>query len=121
VEIRAIEERRAERQRLLGVAREYVKRLARRVDLVSAAVTGSVARGDFNVWSDIDVVVVAVDLPPRAPDRAALLLEGAPPRVQPVGYTPAELRHALARGNALVREAVDHGFLLHGETLVPSG
>lgn len=115
--IKAIEERRAEREHLISLAREYAGLLAERVELKAAVLAGSVARGDFNVWSDIDVVVVAAELPRRAPDRAGLLLEGAPPRVQPVGYTPAELRQAIARGNRLVREAIACGIVLHGEPL----
>jgi predicted nucleotidyltransferase len=31
----------------------------------------SVARGDFNDHSDIDVLIIADRLPPRAPDRLA--------------------------------------------------
>jgi len=55
----AIAERRLERERLIALAREYVERLSARVTVEAAAVVGSVARGDFNVWSDVDVVVVA--------------------------------------------------------------
>lgn len=113
--IQAIRERRAERERLLGVAREYVERLAKRLDITAAAVAGSVARGDFNVWSDIDVVVVADDLPPRIPDRGALLIEGAPAGVQPIGFTPEEFERALAKGNVLVRDVLEHGVVLAGE------
>lgn len=113
--IQAIRERRAERERLLGVAREYVERLAERLDIAAAAVAGSVARGDFNVWSDIDVVVVADDLPWRIPDRGALLIEGAPAGVQPIGFTPEEFERALAKGNVLIRDLLEHGVVLTGQ------
>ena len=73
-----IAERRAEQQRLVELARDYVARLSARIPLTAAVVVGSVARGDFNVWSDVDVVIVAQGLPERAPDRAALLLADAP-------------------------------------------
>ncbi len=98
-----------ERDRSIELARSYVERLAARVPLVAAAVGGSVARGDFNVWSDVDVVVVIERLPKRMPDRMGLLIEDAPPGVQPVGFTPEELRAAWKRGNRLVREAVETG------------
>ncbi|HXF98195.1 MAG TPA: nucleotidyltransferase domain-containing protein [Gaiellaceae bacterium] len=110
----ALAERARERERLLGLARSYLERLSRRHPVLAAAVVGSVARGDFNVWSDVDVVVVADGLPERAPERGRLLVADAPGGVQPVGYTPEELREALRRGNPLAREAVASGVVLHG-------
>jgi predicted nucleotidyltransferase len=112
--IRALEERRADRARLIERARAYVESLASRLDVRAAAVVGSVARGDFNVWSDVDVLVVAEGLPARAPDRAWRLLEGAPPRVQPIGYSLAELEREWSRGNRLVCEGVERGVHLRG-------
>ena len=109
-----IAERQAEQQRLVELARGYVVRLSARIPLTAAVVVGSVARGDFNVWSDVDVVIVAEDLPERAPDRAALLLADAPGGVQPVGFTPTELTAALGRGNPLAAEAVGEGLVLTG-------
>lgn len=102
--IRAVEERYAEQARLVGLAREYVAGLSKRLDLQQAAVVGSVARGDFNVWSDVDVVVVADGLPERLPDRLELLMDGRPPRVEPTGFTAAELEEARRRRNRLVVE-----------------
>lgn len=110
----ALAERARERERLLGLARDYVERLAARHPVLAAAVVGSVARGDFNVWSDVDVVVVVQHLPERAPDRAMLLVEGAPGGVQAVGYTPDELAAALRRHNPLAEETVTTGVVLVG-------
>lgn len=106
------ERRRRERDQLVDAARRYATELAGRVELVRAVVAGSVARGDFNVWSDIDVVVVAEELPSRASDRAALLLEDAPAWLQPVGYTPGEHARELERGNPLLVEAVEAGVVV---------
>jgi hypothetical protein len=113
-------ERRRERERLIGLARGYVERLAARLPVDAAVVVGSVARGDFNVWSDIDVVVVAEGLPERAVDRLGLLLEGAPVGVQPVGFSKSEFRHALAKRNRLAHEALEGGVVLLGEELIGS-
>lgn len=103
-----------ERDRLIELARSYVDRLARRRPLVASAVVGSVARGDFNVWSDVDVVVVAEGLPERAPERGGVLSAEVPGGVQPIGFTPEEFREALRRGNPLAREAVSAGVVLLG-------
>jgi len=118
VAIKAIEEREAERDRLIELATRYVDGLARRLDVRAAAIAGSVARGDFNLWSDVDVVLIAAGLPARAPDRAALLLEDAPPRVQPIGYSPEEFERELLKGNRLVREATERGVVLRGGKLI---
>jgi uncharacterized protein len=107
-------ERARERDALIELARDYVERLAAERKLVAAFVVGSVARGDFNVWSDVDVVVVADNLPGRAPDRVQALGELAPPRVQPIGFTPQEFRAAHTKGNPLVREAMEIGIQLAG-------
>jgi predicted nucleotidyltransferase len=105
-------ERRHEREELVELARSYVQQLSARLPVATAVVVGSVARGDFNVWSDVDVVVVADDLPARASDRSGLLLADAPPRVQPVGFTREEFTRALRRRNPLALEAVERGVVL---------
>jgi hypothetical protein len=112
---RALEARRLERDRLLRLARDYVDRLSDRIPVVAAAVVGSVARGDFNVWSDVDVVVIAEDLPERMPDRGALLMAEMPGGVQPVGFKPDEFEGAWMKRNALAREATEGGVALRGE------
>jgi predicted nucleotidyltransferase len=111
-------ERRRERERLIELALTYVEQLSTRLAVEAAAVVGSVARGDFNVWSDVDVVVVADGLPGRAPDRNGLLLADAPARVQPVGFTRRELVDALRRDNPLAREAVGRGVVLTGKAVL---
>jgi predicted nucleotidyltransferase len=111
-------ERRREQQRLVELAREYVERLVSRLAVEAAAVAGSVARGDFNVWSDVDVVVIAEGLPERALDRSTVLLADAPPRVQPIGYSRSEFEREWRRGNPLVREVVERGIVLTGSKLL---
>lgn len=108
----AIRER--ERERLIGLARLYVEELGERMSVRAAAVVGSVARGDFNVWSDVDVVLIADALPSRVPDRGRALSERAPPRVQSVGFTPDEFQAAWRGGNPLAREATAAGVQLSG-------
>lgn len=104
----------AERERLIALARSYAECLSRRTSITSVVVAGSVARGDFNVWSDVDVIVVADQLPERAVDRAALLLADAAGGIQPIGYTPHELVEARRRGDRLVRSALDDGVVVFG-------
>lgn len=100
----AVAERRAERERLIELARAHVSQLSGRLFLRQAAVVGSVARGDFNVWSDVDVVVVADALPERTLDRLDLLMQDRPPRVEVIGFTPGELEAARRKRNPLIVE-----------------
>lgn len=111
-------DRRAERERLIERARGYARGLSERLPVQAVILTGSVARGDFNVWSDIDVVVVAESLPARLPDRLALLHADAPGGVQVVGFTSSELGRAAQRSNRLVLDAAAHGILLAGDPRV---
>lgn len=117
-----IQRRQAERRALLDRAAAFVGSLPPALGLRAAVVVGSVARGDFNRWSDIDVVVVADHLPAGWLDR----LDALGPRpglVQPVAWTPSEWRRQLERGNPLAREGVRAGVWLAGsaETLASSG
>jgi uncharacterized protein len=114
----ALADRRAERERLIERARGYARTLSERLPVRAVVLAGSVARGDFNLWSDIDVLVVADALPARVPDRLALLAADAPGGVQVVGFTPAELRRAAQRGNRLVLDAAAHGLVLAGDAQV---
>jgi uncharacterized protein len=111
----ALEERRRRREELVALARAYVDDLAQRITVVAATVAGSVARGDFNVWSDVDVVIVAENLPPRTPERMAVVMEGRFPRVQAVAFTPDEFRAAVKKSNRLVLDAIEHGIPLRGD------
>ncbi len=113
--IDALAERRAEQQRLTGLAREFIECASRRLPIAAAAVVGSVARGDFNVWSDVDVLVMAEALPEGALERQNLFIDCIPPGVQPVALTPKEFRAAVAKGNRLAREALDAGVVLAGD------
>jgi uncharacterized protein len=70
-------------------------------------VIGSVARADFNRWSDIDVLVIADRFAERVLDRLTAL-------VQPIPWTPAEWHDQLARRNPMPREALERGVWLVG-------
>lgn len=107
--------RRAEQARLTELAREFVERLSHRTPIIAAAVVGSVARGDFNIWSDVDVLVIADGLPQRVLDRQTLMVGSAPPGVQAVALTQAEFRAAVAKGDRVAREALESGVPLAGD------
>lgn len=104
--------RRTEQAERLAAARVFAEALDPDLQVRAVVVFGSVARGDFNLWSDIDVVVVADHLPPRLLDR--LTAVGSHPRVQPVPWTPDEWARQRDRRNPIVVEALERGIWLIG-------
>lgn len=86
----------------------------------AAVVFGSVARGDWNDESDIDVLVV-VDNLPDAP-LARLAAVGEPEdRVEPVVWSVADWQRERRRGNPIIVDALSHGLWLVGEPSSPAG
>lgn len=109
-----VERRRSEQQDRIQCASHWAGCLSERVDLIAAVVFGSVARGDFNKWSDLDVLVIARELPPGARERLELLMADAPPGLQPVGWTPEELAARRLRGDPIARECDSVGVTVFG-------
>ncbi|MGH9062993.1 MAG: nucleotidyltransferase domain-containing protein [Acidimicrobiales bacterium] len=104
--------RRAEREALLSLGRELGRRLSL-TGIQAVVVFGSVARGDFNLWSDVDVLVVADDLPDRLLERLSLV-NGLVPGTQALAWTPAELAAKLRRGDPIAVEAYRCGVVVRG-------
>lgn len=110
----AIRRRRAEQRARLELAASWARRLAQRLEVTAAVVFGSSLRGDFNKWSDIDVLVISPRLPARARDRLELLMADTPPGVQPIGWTPEEYDRRLAKGDPIARECEESGHVVWG-------
>jgi hypothetical protein len=114
IDPRAVLRRRErEREQLLAVARGFADALPSEPGVRAVCVFGSVARGDFNLWSDIDVLVVAERLPEHPARRLEALGEPVP-RVQPVAWTPGEWAGRLALRDPIALEAVERGVWLRG-------
>lgn len=106
--------RRAEQAQRVEQAGLWAARLAQHLPLDAVVVFGSTARGDFNLWSDIDVLVVSRALPADARQRLELLMSNAPPGLQPLGWTPEELERRRARGDPIARECDELGRTVFG-------
>ncbi|MCZ7528518.1 MAG: nucleotidyltransferase domain-containing protein [Acidimicrobiia bacterium] len=106
--------RRRQQAELIERVREWAAALDTRVPgVVAVVVFGSVARGDFNKWSDTDVLVVADELPADHLARAEVLAP-VPPGVQPVAWTRDELHEARRKRNPIARESDEIGVCVHG-------
>jgi predicted nucleotidyltransferase len=105
----AIAARRRERAVLIDVARQWVAASRQGgARITQAWVFGSVARGDHHAASDIDVLVVATDLPDHPIDRLGALA-ALPGRVEAVVWTPDEFAGAQRRGDQIALEVADVG------------
>lgn len=105
--------RRAERAALLASAGAFVESLDPGLGVCAAVVFGSVARGDFNLWSDIDLLVVAHHLSTRPLDRAAAL-GPRPARLEVVAWAPAQWLEAVRKRNPIAQESASQGVWLSG-------
>jgi predicted nucleotidyltransferase len=109
-------ERFVKRIETLRIVEEYAVKLQKTLGRVTVILFGSYARGDYNVWSDIDIIVVSEGFTGRRIlDRYDLIPE-APPGVEPILLTPSEfisnLKKAsftemLRQGTAIIID--DHG------------
>ena len=121
---RVIEERLRARERAVQEARGFARCVSERLGAVTAVLFRSYARGDFNEWSDIDVLVVARSLPRNPLERLDLVRECLTrfPRVEPVVVTVEEFKRMKGR-NPAIAEATQKGILLVDELdlVDPSG
>lgn len=109
--------RRLERDALLDRARRFAHALDADLGVQAVVVVGSVARGDFNRWSDVDTVVVAEGFADSLLERLAQL-GPRPARVEPSVWRPEEARARLARADPMAVEAMHRGVWLVGSPSV---
>lgn len=103
-----------DRTQLIERARRYAASLEPSLAVRAVVVFGSVARGDFNLWSDLDVLVVADNLPEDRFERHQLVLRSATEPVSVVAWTPGEWAERLAKADPIAIEAVGVGVIVAG-------
>jgi len=112
---KALEARRLKREQYIREAQEYAGEVRDRLGEVCAFLIGSVARGDFNLGSDIDIIVISDALPPNPLERSRFLYELARPLIEPKGYTAQEFRQLLSRKHPTALAILDEGILLRDD------
>ena len=109
-----LKRRRSERSALVSKAQRFADALDPSLGVRTVVVFGSVARGDFNSSSDVDILVIADHLPDRTLDRNNAL--GIPPaRVSFVAWTSEEWSTEKQRRNPIVLDVEAHGVILRGD------
>jgi hypothetical protein len=109
---RALKRRKREREEAIRLATEYVRSLEKDIGPLTGVLYGSFARGDFNLGSDIDVLIISNVLPDNALKRFDLLYCYVQGGIEPKGYTQNEFLKMYQLSNPLALDALENGELL---------
>ncbi|MCS7186711.1 MAG: nucleotidyltransferase domain-containing protein [Armatimonadetes bacterium] len=91
--------RRKQQLERIEVAKQFVQKLREEIGPITAWVYGSVAKGTFKTWSDIDVFVVAENLPDHPLQRLEVLYRFVSGGVEPKAWKLVEFLSRLERGD----------------------
>ncbi len=104
-----LERRRDERRAVIEEAVRLSNKLKERLGEVTILLYGSYARGDFNLWSDVDLIVIS-DAFGGVPflERVDLIVDLLPPRFEIRCLTPQEALSQFKKAwwKRILREAV---------------
>ena len=112
---KALEVRALKREQYIYEAQGYTNAVRDHLGPVCAFLIGSVARGDFNLGSDIDVIIISDTLPADPLEGSRLLYGFGSPLVEPKGYTLREFRHLLGRRHPTALAVLEEGILLRDD------
>ncbi len=108
-----VERRIEERKRRIEEALDFVRSL-KELRPLTAVVIGSTARGDFNEWSDIDVVIISDKFPENPLRRFDMLERQLKPGIEPIPLRLVDLRR-LIRKRAPILDDIAQGIFLIDE------
>jgi len=111
-----IRKRMKEREYIIKYASDFVECISRIYNVEEAYLFGSYARGDFNEWSDIDVLLIVKGNIPENP--IARLSIAHPclkrfPLIEVVILTKEEYDNLKIKKNPLALDVIKHGIKLH--------
>jgi len=95
--MKIVEERVRKRREIIEELRRYSESLSNSLGRVSVILFGSTARGDFNLWSDIDIVVISESFEGVRFVERCLALEDPFGNLSPICWTPDEFRAMLSK------------------------
>jgi len=117
---RIIKERKRERDKVIEIVKNFSKELKDAFNKVTVFLVGSYARGDFNVWSDIDVLIVIEDCNVGVKERYSkvipiLLRSREYASIEPTILCLEEFRRGVVKKNPIVIEALSNGVVIIDE------
>ncbi len=112
-----IRERELERERALKKAAEFAECVAKVFKgKLKVVVYGSYARGDFNAWSDIDVLVLTSDELPKSPIERLTKIErclAMHPEIEPIILTFNEYKKLVKKRNPIAEDVEKYGIVVY--------
>ncbi|MEM2042667.1 MAG: nucleotidyltransferase domain-containing protein [Nitrososphaerota archaeon] len=119
-EMGIFEERKRLRKAAIESAAEAVGMIERILGPVSAAVIGSYARGDFNEWSDVDLLVISPRFARNPLERFDQLIDVLReyPDLEIIPLTPQEFLRQKKLRTPMVIEAIRKGIIIKDQLKV---
>ena len=93
----------------------YLVQLLALIKPICVLLFGSAARGDWDAYSDVDVLVVSDDLPEDFFEAQRIVYEPRRGRVQPYGYTSRRVEEMVKEDNSFLRNVLADAIPLIGE------
>lgn len=100
---------------MLNELNELVERYKKKLTLRLVVLFGSRARGDYTDRSDIDIFVVADDLPKDPRESFAMLRDIDFVSVHPVGSNTESFLKKLREGNVFIIEILEEGKVVYSD------
>ncbi|SNQ60089.1 nucleotidyltransferase domain-containing protein [Candidatus Methanoperedens nitratireducens] len=101
---------------VIDVLKEYSKAASSKLGKFTGILYGSMARGDYNIWSDIDFLVISDKLPENPLKRLEFLYSLTDTPIEVKGYTKNEFLKMIEKRNPLALDA-----LVEGKVIVDDG
>ncbi|MDP3105974.1 MAG: nucleotidyltransferase domain-containing protein [Candidatus Methanoperedens sp.] len=94
---------------VIDVLMDYSKTVTTKIGKFTGILYGSMARGDNNLWSDIDFLVISDNLPDNPLKRLEFLYSLADTAIEVKGYTRNEFLKMIEKRNPMALDALDEG------------
>jgi predicted nucleotidyltransferase len=109
------------RKKVETALQHYLKRISAQIKVHQAILFGSYAQDDYSPGSDIDIAIIADDLPSDPGKRFVMLKDTVLGLdLQPFAYTTEEWKKMLETDSSFAAEIAKHGKVLLSEKLGPA-
>ncbi|MEM3442614.1 MAG: nucleotidyltransferase domain-containing protein [Candidatus Bathyarchaeia archaeon] len=100
--------------RVKGLVKKYLKDIKGKVGLKLAIIFGSYAKDSYSWGSDVDIFLVAKNLPKRVFERSEMLIDpDFPVQIELFAYTPEEFVRMIKDNHPLVNEVLQNGEIIY--------
>lgn len=97
---------------VIEILKEYSNTISSNIGNFTGILYGSMARGDNNVWSDIDFLVISDKLPDNPLERLEFLYSLTEIPIEVKGYTRNEFLRMIEKRNPLALDALVEGQII---------